>query len=214
MPIIIIVCCSTLPLVPGERHHQVTVQQADFPLLPGSTVKLAWSPDILPFQDPQSYKVDISLFTLDVNSGQLNKVKVVATDYPNSGMATITIPRLLLKKGTVVVPLYFQVEVARLDSKRKRQVGQVILKGSTWSTVAYFAVSTLLKFTCDNWAQGQPDGQMLLDQVEPCPRTVGQAQLQNSGFVEEAIDLFGIHIRPSKIFHPDADICFRQQVPK
>ena len=196
--------------MPSEQHRQVTVEQADFPLLPGSTVKLAWSPDILPFEDPQSYKVDISLFTLDASSGELKRVKVVATDYPNSGTATITLPRLLLQKGTDVTPLYFQVEVARLDS-----VGQVILKGIVvWSRVAYYAVSAIMSFACETWAQTQPDGQMLLDEVEPCPRTVGQAQLPNSNFVAESIDLFGIHIQPSKIFHPDADICFRQRVPK
>ena len=200
--------------MPSEQQRQVSVQQANFPLLPESSVKLSWAPDILPFEDPQSYKVDISLFTLDASSGELKRVKMVATDYPNSGTATFKIPRFLLKKGTVATPLYFQVEVARLDSKSKRQVGQVILKGSTWSTVAYFAVSTVLKLACDNWARRQPDGQMLLDQVEPCPRTVGQAQLPNSNFIEEAVDLFGIHIRPSKVFHPDADVCFRQQVLK
>ena len=201
----------------SERRRQVTVQQAELPLLPGSSVKLSWSPDILPFEDPKSYKVDINLFTLDTKSRELKRVKVVATDYPNSGTATITIPRLLLKKGTVITPLIFQVEVARLDSKRKRQVGRVIrttLKVGVWSTVAYFSLSAIMKFSCDRWAERQPDGQMLLDQVEPCPRTVGQAQLPNSNFVEEAFDIFGIHIQTSKVFHPDADVCFRQRVPK
>ena len=212
-----IIYCSTLPSVLSEPFRQVTVQQAEFPLLPDSSVKLSWSPDILPFQDPQSYKVDISLFTLDANSGELKRVKVVATDYPNSGTATITIPRLLLKKGTVVTLLYFQVEAAGLDLKRKRQVGQVIrttLKGRVWSTVAYFSLSAIMTFSCDRWAERQPDGQMLLDQVEPCPRTVGQAQLPNSNFIEEAFDIFGVHIQTSKVFHPDADICFRQRVLK
>ena len=209
-----LICCSILSSVLSEPFRQVTVQQAEFPLLPGSSLKLSWSPDILPFQDPKSYKVDINLFTLDTKSGELKRVKVVATDYPNTGTATIPIPRLLLKKGTVVAPLYFQVEAAGLDSKRKRQVDQVILKGSAWSAVTYFSLSAIMKFSCDRWAERQPDGQMLLDQVEPCPRTVGQAQLPNSNFIEEAFDIFGIHIQTSKVFHPDADICFRQRVPK
>ena len=202
----------TFPSVLSERRRQVTVQQAEFPLLPGSNVKLSWSPaDILPFQDPQSYTVDISIFTLDAKSGELTRAKVLATDYPNSGTASITIPKLSLTKGAVATPLYFQVEAAKLDSKRKRQVGRVI-SGIVRSRVNYLIRSAIMRLACEIWARTQPDGQMLLDQVEPCPCTV--SQVQDNMFKEEVFDIFGIPIRTSKVFHPDADRCFRQRVPK
>ena len=202
----------TLPSVLSERRRQITVQQAAFLLLPGSNVNLSFPLDILPFQDPQSYTVDISIFTLNTKSGELKRAKVLVTDYPNSGTASITIPQLSLTKGTVVTPLYFQVEAAKLDSKQKRQVGQVI-SGVVWSGVNYFSRFAISRLVCEIWARTQPDGQMLLDQVEPCPCTVRQAQA-HSNFQEEVFDIFGIHIQTSKLFHPDADRCFRQRVPK
>ena len=209
---------NLLVTVFSERRRQVTVQQTEFPLFPRTDVNLSWSPvDILPFQDPQSYTVDISLFTLDVKSGELKRAKVLATDHPNNGTASFTIPRLPLTGGAVATPLYFQVEAAKLDSKCKRQVGPLILKGSAWSAVAYFSLSALMRYYCEKWAETQPDGQELLDQVEPCPRTVSQARVHGN-FKEEAFDIVifdhDIRIQPSKVFHPDADVCFRQQVPK
>lgn len=203
----------TLPSVLSERRRQITVQQAEFPLLPGSNVNLSWSPvDILPFQDPQSYTVDISIFTLDAKSGELKRAKVLATDYPNTGAASITIPQLSLTKGAVATPLYFQVEATKLDSKQKRQVGRV-LSGVVRSGVNYLILSAISRLACEIWARTQPDGQMLLDQVEPCPCTVRQAQA-HSNFKEEISDIFGIRVRTSKVFHPDADRCYRQRVPK
>ena len=203
----------TLPSVLSEHRGQITVQQADCPLLPGSNVTLSWSPaDILPFQDPQSYTVDISLFTLDAKSGDPKRANVLATDYPNSGTASITIPKLSLTKGAVATPLYFQVEAAKLDYKHKRQVGLVI-SGIVRSRVNYLIRSAIMRLACEIWARTQPDGQMLLDQVEPCPCTVRQAQA-HSNFKEEISDIFGIRVRTSKVFHPDADRCYRQRVPK
>ena len=197
--------------VPDDQFRQVHIRAMDeIPLTPSTKIDLTWSPDILPFEDPQSYKVDIAAFTLDSQGDKLEMGKMLATDLPNTGKATVTLDGVLLKKGIVVVPLYIKVAVARTHQSGLPN------KACSWSAVTYFTTRDALWFACRLWSSNQQavNASELLDQVEPCPRTVAQARLPNSNFIQDDVDPFGRHIQTSSVFHPSADTCFRQRVPK
>ena len=105
---------STPHVVPDDQFRQVSIQATDeIPLSQSTKLDLTWSPDIQPFVDPQSYKVDISSYFLDPKDGKLDMGKMLASDIPNTGKATVTLDGVRLQGGTVVVPLYVQVAVAR-----------------------------------------------------------------------------------------------------
>ena len=199
--------------VPDDQFRQVHIQSRDeVPLTPSTSIELTWSPDIQPFVDPMSYKVDIAAYILDPQEGTLEMEKMLASNLTNTGRATVSLHGVRLKRGTVVVPLYVQVAVARtLDENNGLPA-----KACSWSAVTYFTTRTALVFACNRWSLRQRDvnASVLLDQVEPCPRTVAQARLPNSNFIADDVDPFGRHIQTSAVFHPSADICFRQRVPK
>ena len=202
--------------VPEDQFRQVFIRATDeVPLSQSTKLDLTWSPDIQPFVDPQSYKVDIAAYILDPNEDKLERQlkmgKMLASDLPNTGKATVSLDGVRLQGGTVVVPLYVQVAVARTQDK-----SGLPAKACSWSAVTYFTTRTAFLFACNQWSLRQRDvnASVLLDQVEPCPRTVAQARLPNSNFIADDVDPFGRHIQTSSVFHPSADICFRQRVPR
>ena len=200
---------STPHAVPDDQFRQVSIKATDeIPLSRSTRLNLTWSPDIQPFEDPQSYKVDIAAYILDPQEGTLEMVKMLASDVPNTGKATVSLDGVRLQGGTVVAPIYIQVAVARTQDEESG--------ACSWSAVTYFSTMTALVFACNWWSSSQRDvnASVLLDQVEPCPRTVAQARLPNSNFIADDVDPFGRHIQTSSVFHPSADICFRQRVPK
>ena len=204
---------STPHAVPDDQFRQVSIQARDeIPLTPSTSIELKWSPDIQPFEDPQSYRVDIAAYFLDPQEGTLEMVKMLASDVPNTGKATVRLDEVQLQRGTVVAPLYVQVAVARTQTKKSG----LPAKACSWSAVTYFTTHTAILIACNYWSLRQRDvnSSVLLDQVEPCPRTVAQARLPNSNFIADDVDPFGRHIQTSSVFHPSADICFRQRVPK
>ena len=199
--------------VPDEQFRRVSIQStADVPFNVMTSIDLSWSPDIQPFEDPQSYKVNITAYFLDPQERQLKMGKMLASDLPNTGKATVSLDGVRLQGGTVVAPLYVQVAVARTQDEKSG----LPAKACSWSAVTYFTTGTALFFACNQWSSSQQDvnASVLLDQVEPCPRTVAQARLPNSNFIVDNVDPFGRHIQTSSVFHPSADICFRQRVPK
>ena len=204
---------STPHAVPDDQFRQVSIKATDeIPLFRSTRLNLTWSPDIQPFEDPQSYKVDIAAYFLDPQEGTLEMVKMLANDVSNTGKATVSLDDVRLRGGTVVAPLYVQVAVARTQDEKNG----LPAKACSWSAVTYFTTRTALFFACNQWSLRQQDinASVLLDQVEPCPRTVVQARLPNSKFIADDVDPFGRHIQTSSVFHPSADICFRQRVPR
>ena len=61
----------------------------EVPLSQSTKLDLTWSPDIQPFEDPKSYKVDIAAYILDPKDGKLEMGKMLASDLPNTGKATV-----------------------------------------------------------------------------------------------------------------------------
>ena len=209
-------CSPTLHIlhaVPDDQFRQVSIKATDeVPLSQSTRLNLTWSPDIQPFVDSQSYKVDIAVYILDPQEKKMEMGKMLASDLPNTGKATVTLDEVRLQGGTVVAPIYVQVAVARTQDEKNG----LPAKACSWSSVTYFTTRTALLFACNWWSSRQQNvnASVLLDQVEPCPRTVAQARLPNSNFIPDDIDPFGRHIQTSSVFHPSADICFRQRVPK
>ena len=200
--------------VPDDQFRQVHIRTRDeVPLTPSTSIDLTWSPDIQPLEDPMSYKVDIAAYILDPQEGTLEMEKMLASNLTNTGRATVSLGGVQLKRGIVVVPLYVQVAVARIAQDERNRLPA---KACSWSAVTYFTTRTALVFACNRWSLHQRDvnASVLLDQVEPCPRTVAQARLPNSNFIADDVDPFGRHIQTSSVFHPSADICFRQRVPR
>ena len=192
--------------VPDDQFRQVHIQSRDkVPLTPSTSFDLTWSPDIQPFIDPQSYKVDIAAYILDPQEGTLEMKKMLASNLTNTGRATVSLVGVQLKRGIVVVPLYIQVVVAKIAQDEKNGLPA---KACSWSAVTYFTTYTALLFACNRWSLRQRDvnSSVLLDQVEPCPHTVAQARLPNSKFIADDVDLFGRHIHTSSVFHPSADM--------
>ena len=65
--------------VPDDQFRQVSIKVTDeVPLTPSTSIDLTWSPDIQPFEDPQSYKVDIASYFLDPQDGKLEMVKLLS----------------------------------------------------------------------------------------------------------------------------------------
>ena len=205
---------SSLHAVLDDQFRQVSIQATDeVPLSPLTRLELTWSPYIQPFVDPQSYNVDIVAYILDPQEGTLEMGKMLASNLTNTGGATVSLDGVQLRRGNFVVPLYVHVAVARIAQDEKSGLPA---KACSWSAVTYFTTYTALVFECNRWSSSQRDvnASVLLDQVEPCPRTVAQARLPNSNFIADDVDPFGRHIQTSSVFHPSADICFRQRVPK
>ena len=204
---------STPHAVPDDQFRQVSIKATDeVPLSQSTRLNLTWSPDIQPFENPQTYKVDIAAYFLDPQEGTLEMVKMLANDVSNTGKATVRLDDVRLRGGTVVAPLYVQVAVARIQDEKNG----LPAKACSWSAVTYFTTRTAIFFACNYWSLRQRDvnASVLLDQVEPCPRTVVQARLPNSKFIADDVDPFGRHIQTSSVFHPSADICFKQRVPR
>ena len=208
------VCTLHIPhAVPDDQFRQVHIRSTDeVPLTPSTSIDLTWSPDIQPFVDPMSYKVDIAAYILDPQEGTLEMERMLASNLTNTGRATVSLGRVQLKRGIDVAPLYVQVSVARTQVEKN----ELPTKACSWSAVTYFTTHTALLSACNRWSLHQWDvnASVLLDQVDPCPRTVAQARLPNSNFIADDVDPFGRHIQTSSVFHPNADICFRQRVPR
>ena len=93
--------------VPDDQFRQVSIQATDeVPLSQSTNIELTWSPDIQPFEDPKSYKVDIAAYILDPKDGKLEMGKMLASDLPNTGKATVLLDGVQLQGVTVVAPLY------------------------------------------------------------------------------------------------------------
>jgi hypothetical protein len=196
-------------------ESEVTVSSSIYPIPIGGKVTVTWSPDFLPLKDPQNYKVDITLYELVTSTSFLREIKTLLKDAPNSGSAEVTMPsfkRISVHASTITL---FRVSLAQSSTRRKRQISKAaraLLTRAGWGAGFAAAGAGVTSFVCSTWSGNEPDGDDLLDQVEPCPRTEAQARLPSSNFEEEVFNCFGVEIeRAHELFHPEADVCFRQK---
>ena len=176
----------------------------------GDTVNIMWSPEIVPHFDAGSYRVDVTIHIQDLQSGEWMMYEHLVEDVSNSGrLDNIKLPTFsnLPSNVSSVIPIALQVAArldgARLKSKRQTSFPAIYAK---WSLTLY--IQTDFKVSCEEWLNSENPsiGNRLLQQLPPCPRTLAQANLVNSGF-----DKDNIHPLFLEFFHSKSQVCFRQR---
>ena len=202
-----------------EDGAKVEVTSPNDILTAGDSINVTWSPskllEVIAI-DPSNLTVDIIMYEVQTTS-QGNYVQyeiaVLASDIPNSGKATVTIPTEQFHNTTE--PVHSVNIIVNLNNqllRRKRFIGASLRIGLWSVSVIAIASQPLLYGACKAWALLEPAsiGPELLDRVTqtaPCPPTLGRDGTVpvNSGLVEDKYKFL------IKVFHPDADKCFRQQ---
>ena len=197
------------------HEHKVTIISNTVPIPFKDKVIVTWDPEFLPVKDPQDYKVDIDLYELSTIDESLKKIATVLTDAPNNGSTVVIVPTYPTTRGTILN--FFKVTLAQSHTRGKRQSDAIkllaaLVKGAGWGSAIVAAGNAFINLMCAGWSRTEPDGETLLDQVEPCPWTESQARLPSSNFEVEVFNCFGVEIQGAhKLFHSGADICFRQK---
>ena len=198
--------CS-VAAVSFDRAHAVDFNPPNLLLRPSTTLTVTWDPQmVLPVQDPASYRVDIGLYRLNLNTGEGVELSSLANNVENSGRRNVTVPPIFdnLSGGrmqTDAYPVAIQVTVAStaqgFPSKRQtdatllRKLIRLGLRVNIWTRVAYYIVTIRAQSEhyCNEWSRRQPQGigSAILERLPPCPCTEAQARSPNSGFQEEPI---------------------------
>ena len=96
----------------------------------GTVVNVYWSPQsIFTLAEADSYTVDITLRELDMNTNKWNILSTLASDLPNSGEATVTIPELESVEDyeDSLSPVVIEVGVSRVSmTSTKRSFSSVL----------------------------------------------------------------------------------------
>ena len=174
------------------------------------SIDITWSPELL--SDEVNSTIDISIYELqETSDGTLirKEIAVLASDLPNNGEATLTIPELNVRSKRVIGFIAGLVIIGVKVASVGAIVGAVYF--STAVPVLYDPFD--LRYSkCLEWASTEPAsiGTALLDSVKgsaPCPPNVDQTSPNLSpGLIEDDIEwLIGY-------FHPQASRCFRQSV--
>ena len=200
-----------------DRGHEVDISGEEL-TLDSRSVQIKWNKNILPFEPPENYTVDIYLFELNNDDGSLSRSMNVAKHVANTGMAIVRVPRVEHTQS-LLVPVFLKVVPSEKTRRRKRQIN-LDPRNSTgaWSGPAFThkngTSAQEMRKECDKWFRQQPDGRDLLRGTVPCPPTLAQARLPNSGLVEvnrqsifQATDYADLS---HAYYHPMTDICFQQ----
>ena len=207
------ICCT----VSFDRGHEVDILRQDL-TLDSKSVQIKWNKNILPFESPETYTVGIYLFELN-NDGSLSRSMNVAKRVTNTGMTVVRIPRVKYTQS-LLVPVFLKVIPSEKTRRKKRQIDLDPKKSiGTWSGLVFSprdgtSVQVMRK-ECDKWFRQQPDGGDLLKDTVPCPPTLAQARLPNSGLVEMSRQSIFQATRYADLshqyYHPMTDICFQQR---
>ena len=216
-----------------DRAHAVNFDPPSLLLRPSTTLTVTWDPQmLLPLQDPASYRVDIGLYRLNLNTGEGVELSSLASNVENSGRRDVTIPTIFdnLSGGrmqTDAYPVAIHVTVASTAPEflSKRQTDTTLLRKlirfglriNVWTGIAYYIATTLSERYCNEWSRRQPldNGNSINRRLPPCPCTEDQARSPNSGFQEERLSsyIYDVTIFDDlwrNFFHPGTASCFRQ----
>ena len=186
----------------------MTIDSDEFPIPFESVVTVTWNPEFLPVKDPQNYKIDIVLYELSTTDGSQRYITTVLTDAPNSGSAEVAIPKY--KTGRAVILNLFKVTLAQSHTRVKRPAPLLGITAVRAVGTVFRIVNAARRIWCNAWLKSEPDGDSLLEQVDPCPKNKEAASSPNSNFkIEGEIEIFGL--RKHRLFHPLAESCFRQK---
>ena len=201
-----------------DRGHEVDVIRSDL-RFDSKLFDIKWNKNILPFEPPENYEVEIYLFELNTNDGTLSSPVNVAKGVNNTGETTVRVPSLRNAKS-LTVPVLLKVVPSDKSNRRRRQIKLDPRKSiGVWSGLFFgssdgFSVQILRK-ECDKWFRSQPDGGELLRDTIPCPHTLAQARFPNSGLVEVNMESIFQATQYGKQFqryrHPNTETCFQQR---
>ena len=178
---------------------------------PVSTVTLQWGTEILPFQDPSSYMVDIILYELNTMNASLVMLNTLHSAVNNTGTLAVTIPERTVTTPTGQIrdapTIAVVFKVAAMSTIPSQQAG-------VWTGVTYLAGGlNEQRLQCRTW--NRANGGVDDTGVVPCPPLVFLARLPNSGLLEENYQsVYGsttYHKQFINAFHPGAESCFRQR---
>ena len=220
-----------------EKAHRVKVEDNglnDVILMENEVIQVSWSPDsILPGMEPSLYYVDIMLFELDTGTGEWNEKATLRQRTENTGRYDIMVPQDLATTNDIL-PVAILVAVSftsEAPTNENAALFEMITQGSVrvgrWSAPYYYAQDSTLgqagRIACEDWFNSETSefGQVLLDRVQPCPRTLVQARLPNSGVREVDLASFFLesrsgggvyHDQSLRYFYPNAVTCFRGDI--
>lgn len=185
----------------------------------GERINVTWGPlsvidnELFEIDTP---KVDISLLRYKEDDGEWEKTAVLATDLPNNGRASVTLPNIQpldqsqpFNLALIQVTLNASTSIAQ-SSRMKRSIPDVLrsLKQSSKALALQVKeeVSHILK-SCREWYlddEGIDERSIL-----PCPCRKEQVEKnQDPRYTEEAGFWADI---ARKFFHPKAASCYRQR---
>ena len=186
-------------------------------------ITLTWSKASLtkPLQDvinPSDLLVDIKLHIFQISNGvpTREQVTMLSSNISNTGSTTVTIPTISHSSNQVVYTAVICIEAKGSDPLNPTLFDKVQGKVTQWTDIIWVVSTnkqssgTKLWSACKAWSTSEPSsiGQQLLTKVRsdfPCPPTIGQARIPNSGLIEDT------NTKLIELFHPKAAKCFNQR---
>lgn len=202
-----------------EKVASVTVEN-DNVIMNGDMVKLRWSPgSILPPELSDDYTIDVIIGEYIPAKGQWNYTKL-ATDMPDSGYMEIPAPeRESRSNNDTGSPAVFEIRVSNTNNEigRKRGLFSDIVRGVVKFVKAVtdiillpvkIVLEPLRRIACELWGdtQSRQRAQEILSMLPPCPCTAAEIARLGSDFKKD-------NIITTTIYHPAADVCYRQRNP-
>ena len=162
--------------------YQVNLVGEDLLFTGEESVSLTWLQDaVFPLEDPGNYTVDVWLYTLSRNTWA--KTACLASAYPNSGRAAVTIPHMERSATERFSAIAMQVVMNTSQADFFRNLTTV---PGLWTVVAYATDTAPTREECNVWAENT-DGRLVeLNAINsrspPCPCML---QALNNGFTEQ-----------------------------
>ena len=214
-----------------ESVHYVQYETQDGFIYPQAHLKVSWILEsvIPPLQSPDSFLVDILLTQFNPITEQWEDLVLLAAGINNTGQTEMDVPTILATGSSTIrsALVTLQVRLRQLKHKLIDEATDAIdeatdaideatdvLRNNVRQFSCYFvslpenivdANNFLdLRTTCEEWCMNQDEniGQMILDELPPCPPRLNQASRENSGLERElqcSVD----------IYHAGAEACFR-----
>ena len=169
-------------------------------------LSLEWLPEFffpVNTENATSATVDIDLYHYNRAASpapKWQKMIVLKTNIPNTGNATVKIPKSVLVNDP-------QLVVIKISLSPNQPVDIIDTRIAGWSGLAYSeSMDGTLSKLCFVWSNKQADdiGETLLGRLPPCPPNVRLAVLDSLYIEDRQISSY------REFFHPNASRCFRQ----
>ena len=168
-----------------------------------SSIKVTWYPDsIFPMEENDPYTVDIILTVHSVSSGnQIEKIQL-DTNIPNSGLASVSIPKFATDSAVDVFSIQITISATSESNIARKIIGKTV---RIWTDILYLRNPEQLQSCCSDWLN-KPESNDLVNTstVEPCPPNIRQASTDNR-FEQQDSNV-------SRQFHPGSEFCFQQRL--